>query len=266
MALNLMQKLLVLSFFFLQSAYGVDFSYNGGFKSSDLLFYGTAKLDSSHKISLTRKRTFSNGRALYHSMIHMKLANSSIGVTPFSTSFTFAITPYKNFLPGHGMAFILVPPNSRGIQSSAASQHLGVVNATNDGDTKNHIFAVEFDVFQNEEFKDINDNHVGVDVNSVTSIVAHEAGYWYNNGESQYFKKLKLNNGRSYRAWIDYKQKQLNVTMAPSNLKKSMKPLISIHLDLSGIVLDNMYAGFSAVTGQLLESHEIFSWSFSNSN
>lgn len=49
----------------------------------------------------------------------MKLTNNSNSkeVTPFSTSFT-----YKNFLPGHGLASILVPPNSRGIQASAASQ------------------------------------------------------------------------------------------------------------------------------------------------
>lgn len=265
MALNILKKWLVLSFFILQSAFALEFSYNG-FNSSDVLLYGTAKLDSSHQISLTRNRTFSIGRALYDSLIPMKLTNKSKEVGPFSTSFTFSITPYKNLLPGHGLAFILVPPSSRGIQGAAASQHLGIVNATNDGDPNNHILAVEFDVFQNEEFKDMNDNHVGVDVNSVTSIVAHEAGYWSENGESQYFNKLKLNDGSTYRVWIDYRQKQLNVTMAPSTLKKPMKPLISIHLDLSGLVLDTMYAGFSASTGQLLESHEIFSWSFSNSN
>ncbi|GJX32037.1 L-type lectin-domain containing receptor kinase VII.1, partial [Tanacetum coccineum] len=36
-------------------------------------------------------------------------------------------------------------------------------------------FGVEFDVFRNKEFRDINDNHVGVDVNSLTSVNATAA-------------------------------------------------------------------------------------------
>lgn len=57
----------------------------------------------------------------------MKLTNNSKEVTPFSTSFT-----YKNFLPGHGLASILVPPNSRGIQASAASQIRNMPNKKKD--------------------------------------------------------------------------------------------------------------------------------------
>lgn len=101
-------------------------------------------------------------------------------------------------------------------------------------------------------------------MNSLTSTKAHAAGFWSENGNS--FKGLKLNNGKNYQVWIDYKDSIFNVTMAVAGTKRPEKPLLSDALDLSGVLEDEMYVGFTAATGRLVESHRILGWSFSNSN
>ncbi|WJZ96393.1 hypothetical protein VitviT2T_015085 [Vitis vinifera] len=160
-----------------------------------------------------------------------------------------------------------------GIEGASSSQHLGFLNRTNDGNPDNHVFGVEFDVFKNEEFGDISDNHVGINVNSLTSISAHEAGYWSGNGkmssseeDETSFKRLKLNDGKNYQVWIDYLDLHINVTMAVAGKKRPQRPLLSVALNLSDVFLDDMYVGFTAATGRLVESHRILAWSFSNSN
>ncbi|KAG8634499.1 hypothetical protein MANES_17G046200v8 [Manihot esculenta] len=170
----------------------IDFVFNG-FNSSSLLLYGNATIESNI-LSLTNRISFAVGRALYPSKIPTKAPNSSY-VYPFSTSFIFAMAPYKNVLPGHGFVFIFAP--FTGIDGTNSAQNLGLFNRTNDGKFSNHVFGVEFDVFANQEFNDINDNHVGIDLNSLTSKFAEDAGYWPDNekGNSK-FKELKLNNGR----------------------------------------------------------------------
>lgn len=152
-----------------------------------------------------------------------------------------------------------------GLAGASSAQHLGVFNFTNNGDPNNHIFGVEFDVFKNQEFQDPDDNHVGVNLNSLTSNASYTAGYW--SGEfDEDFNELKLNNGVNYQVWIDFLDLKINVTMALAGVKKPRKPLISEVVDLSGVLLDEMYVGFCGATGALVESHRILAWSFSNSN
>ncbi|KAJ4703488.1 Lectin receptor kinase [Melia azedarach] len=252
------------------SILAVDFVSNG-FNSSNVLLFGSANLES-RIVSLTNETRFTIGRALYPSKIPTKKPNSSY-VYPFSTSFIFAMAPYRKILAGHGIVFLFVP--FTGIEGATAAQNLGLFNRTNDGNISNHVFGVEFDVFKNQEFNDIDENHVGIDVNSLTSRVAHTAGYWSDNlkGDSssasddeKSFKKLKLNNGKTYQVWIDYADSVINVTMAETGVKRPKRPLLNFPLNLSDVLEDEMYVGFTASTGQLVESHKILAWSFSNSN
>ncbi|XP_028782000.1 L-type lectin-domain containing receptor kinase VII.1-like [Neltuma alba] len=251
--------LLILIFSFSDSSLAVDFIFNG-FNSSGVLLYGNATVDSGI-LSLTHDRAFSIGRALYSQKIPTKVPNSSY-VNPFSTSFIFAMAPYKNVLPGHGLVFIFTPV--RGIQGTSSAQNLGFLNFTNNGDSGNHVFGVEFDVFRNQEFDDINDNHVGIDVNSLKSVVANDAGYWPDDGKS--FEELTLNDGENYQVWIDYEDSLINVTMARVGSKRPRRPLLNLSLNLSEVFEDEMYVGFTSATGQLVQSHKILAWSFSNSN
>lgn len=255
--------LFLFKFFLFQSTLAVNFGFfHSSDCSDDLLLYGNATI-SSDTLSVTGDTTFSIGRALYRAKVPTRFPNST-KVVPLSTSFTFSITKLKNTLPGHGFVFLFVP--STGINGASASQHLGFLNRTNNGDPNNHSFGVEFDMFQNEEFNDINDNHVGIDVNSLTSVVSYKAGYWSGNKKTNWsFEEIRLNDGAQYQVWIDYSNPNLSITLAPENLKKKpQKPLINVPLDLSDIFLDEMYVGFTASTGQLVQNHKIQSWSFNN--
>lgn len=236
-----------------------------------MLLYGSATVES-RILTLTNETNFMIGRALYPQKIPTKKPNSSY-VYPFSTSFIFSMAPYKNTLPGHGMVFIFVPVT--GIEGATSSQNLGLLNYTN-GNSKSHVFGVEFDVFKNQEFDDISANHVGIDMNSLKSVEAHDAGYWPNSQGSnntnsgaqdeKSFKELKLNNGENYQVWIDYSDSLINVTMAPVGLARPHRPLLSVPLNLSEVFVDEMYVGFTSSTGQLVQSHKLLAWSFSNSN
>ncbi|XP_059658662.1 L-type lectin-domain containing receptor kinase VII.1-like [Cornus florida] len=268
MSLQTLPCLFLTTLIFFYSVSAIDFTFNG-FNPSSLLTFGNASIQYSSILSLTNGVFFSLGRALYPHPIPTRLRNSS-HLLPFSTSFifTFDPSPYRSGgLGGHGFAFIFVP--TTGIEGTSSSQNLGLLNFTNNGDPDNHLFAVEFDVFRNEEFDDISDNHVGVDVNSLKSIAAHEAGFWSwdSDGDGNPdFRRLKLNNGAKYQVWIDYFDSHVNVTMGWAGIGKPKKPLINVSIDLSDVFLDQMYVGFTAATGRLVENYMILSWSFSNSN
>ncbi|CAI0407472.1 unnamed protein product [Linum tenue] len=248
-----------------QPTSAIDFvfnRFNSTNSSSSLSLYGSAAVES-RILTLTNSTAFTIGRALYPQKIRTKTPNSS-HVISFSTSFIFAMAPYKNTLPGHGLVFLFVP--FAGIAGASSSQNLGFLNRTNDNDPNAHIFGVEFDVFSNQEFNDINDNHVGIDLNSLTSRFAHEAGYWPDSSAAGKFEPLKLNSGGNYQVWIDYAEGSMNVTMARAGAKRPRRPLLNVSVDLSEVFEDEMYVGFTASTGRLVQSHKILGWSFSNSN
>ncbi|XP_051128747.1 L-type lectin-domain containing receptor kinase VII.1-like [Andrographis paniculata] len=249
---------------FAQIAAAVDFIFNG-FDSSDVALYGNATVDSSRILTLTNRTSFSVGRALYPSKIPTKNPNSP-AVLPFFVSFIFAMAPYRGVLPGHGIVFLFTP--HAGIDGTSASQNLGLFNFTNNGDPNNHVFGVEFDVFKNEEFHDIDANHVGIDVDSLTSEFSHAAGYWPDGGhKDDVFDELTLNNGKNYQVWIDFAGGVVNVTMAPAGIKKPNRPLLSAAIaNITGVFEDEMYVGFTSSTGALVQSHKILAWSFSNTN
>ncbi|KVH96999.1 L-type lectin-domain containing receptor kinase VII.1 [Cynara cardunculus var. scolymus] len=250
---------LLLLFFLLQNppSSAVDFVINS-FNSTTVSLYGSATIQSNI-LTLTNTTAVQTGRALYPDKIPTKNSSSLL---PFSTSFIFAMARTRNVLPGHGLVFLFTPVT--GIRNTDAAQNLGLFSRTVDGNSSNHVFGVEFDVFRNEEFRDINDNHVGIDVNSLTSLNSSEAGYYQD--QDGVFRILQLNSGRNYQVWIDYKDSMINVTMAPVGIKKPTRCLICLPLNLSDVFEDEMYVGFTAATGALIQSHNILSWSFSNSN
>ncbi|KAJ6715954.1 hypothetical protein OIU74_008651 [Salix koriyanagi] len=69
------------------------------------------------------------------------------------------------------------------------------------------------------------------------------------------------------QVWIDYDEmeKLLNVTLAPASVMKPQKPLLSTPINLSLVVLESMYVGFSSSTGSVSSHHYILGWSFNKS-
>ncbi|KAJ1434540.1 Serine/threonine-protein kinase, active site [Sesbania bispinosa] len=246
---------------FLNSVSTTEFVYNTNFNSTNIILFGNATIQTSI-LTLINASFFSISHAFYPKKIATKPANSPT-LLPFATSFIFSVSPIKNYIAGAGFAFIITP--SGGVNGTTSAQYLGLFNLSNDGNPKNHVLGIEFDTVRNEEFDDINDNHVGVDINSLTSSASHEAGYWSGKDDKE-FKVLDIKNGENYQVWIEFMHSQLNVTMALAGQKKPQVPLISKNVNLSGVLMDETYVGFCAATGRAIEIIKILAWSFSNSN
>ncbi|GAU38785.1 hypothetical protein TSUD_163600 [Trifolium subterraneum] len=252
---------LVLVFFLVTLVASKDnsFIYNNGFQSSHLYLDGIANLTSNGIIRLTNDTKQEKAHAFYPNPIVFK--NTSNGsVSSFSTSFVFAIRPQYATLSGHGIVFVVSP--TKGLPYSIPSQYLGLFNKSNNGNTSNHVFGVELDTIVNNEFSDINDNHVGIDINDLNSTISTPAGYYDdNNGQ---LKNLTLFSGYPMQVWIEYdsEKTKIDVTLAPINVVKPKKSLLSLTKDLSPILNNSMYVGFSSATGSVFTSHYILGWSF----
>ncbi|XP_057829112.2 L-type lectin-domain containing receptor kinase V.9-like [Cryptomeria japonica] len=216
----------------------------------------------SGAICLSNQSQRVSGRVLYPQPVRMKDSTSTNTSSSFSTTFVFAMLPYSSdpSLSGQGMAFIITP--SKSPVENSSNQYLGLLNNSNIGKPDNHLFPIEFDTVQSGGVEDIKANHVGVDLNDLKSEKCEGAGYWIGNQ----FHELYLNSGQNIQAWIDYDhtQQQLNVTIVEAGSPRPQKPLISLkNMTLSNIFEEQMYVGFSASTGAVVEDHCLLAWSFS---
>lgn len=233
------------------------FIYNG-FQSRNLSLDGIAEFTSNDLLLLTNSKTQDQGHAFYPNPIHFK--NSPIGTAfSFSTTFVFAIRSDYGNLSGHGLVFVITP--KRGLEGAFPSHHLGLFNSTNNGNSSNHVVGVELDTIISKEFDDINDNHVGIDINGLTSKANQTAGYY---DETGLFHNLKIISGQPMQVWVDYdgNTQHINVTLAPLYVGKPVRPLLALKYDLSPILDQNMYVGFSSSTGSVPTHHYILGWSF----
>uniref|UniRef100_A0A5B6Z7P4 non-specific serine/threonine protein kinase n=1 Tax=Davidia involucrata TaxID=16924 RepID=A0A5B6Z7P4_DAVIN len=238
----------------------LGFTYNG-FRSKHLSLDGIAEFTSNGLLQLTNATKQHKGHAFYPDPINFKNSSNSSTAFSFNTTFVFAIRSEFPTLGGHGIAFVIAP--TRGLPGALPSTYLGLFNEANNGNSTNHVVAVELDTIQNSEFGDINDNHVGIDINGLVSNMSHPAGYYANNNNGQ-FQNLTLISGKAMQVWVEYNglDKQMNVTLAPTNVPKPNIPLLSMSLDLSPVIRETMYVGFSSSTGSIRTSHYILGWSF----
>lgn len=124
-----------------------------------------------------------------------RFKNSTKGTAnSFSFTYIFGIflEHYGHIGSRGGMAFVISP--TIGIPGAFVGQYLGIFNATNIGKSSNHVIAVELDTYKDDEFGDINDNHVGININGMRSLMSVHAGYYDQDGQ---FKNLSLISGES---------------------------------------------------------------------
>ncbi|XP_010256840.1 PREDICTED: L-type lectin-domain containing receptor kinase IV.1-like [Nelumbo nucifera] len=240
---------------------GSSFTYNG-FQGVNLNLSGSAQITSGGVLRLTSSTKQNLGHAFYPFSLHFKNPGPKHGnVVSFSTAFVFAIVPPYPDISGHGMAFVIAPSRNLSVAQSGG-QFLGLFNNSNNGNSSNHVVAIELDTVKSNDFSDINDNHVGIDINSLNSSLSAPA-YFHtdHNGGRQ---NLSLTSGNPMQLWIEYcgEKKQIDVTLAPFNVDKPDIPLLSLNYDLSPIMKDPMYVGFSASTGSSFASHYVLGWSF----
>ncbi|VAI13915.1 L-type lectin-domain containing receptor kinase S.4-like [Triticum dicoccoides] len=235
---------------------GFGAARNGG--APNLTLNGVTELQPDGIMRLTNDTSRLKGHAFYPSPLRLlgppgsgAKNNATAAAVSFSTAFAFAVVPEYPRLGGHGFAFVAAPDPR--LPGALPSQYLGLVSADDDGNATNHVFAVEFDTVQDFEFADINDNHVGVDLNSLTSNASASAA------------PINLKSGDTVLAWVDYDgdRRLLNVSIATlAAPEKPAAPLISFHVDLSIVFREQMYVGFSASTGLLASSHYLMGWTF----
>ncbi|KAG2299846.1 hypothetical protein Bca52824_036318 [Brassica carinata] len=157
------------------------------------------------------------------------------------------------------MAFFV--SHSTDFKDGQPSRYFGLFNANGSASTR--VLAVELDIAKAEDVLDINDNHVGIDVNSAVSVVAAPASY-FSDKEGRMID-MKLVSGDPIQVWVDYEGTTLNVSLAPLHNHKPSQPLLSsTSINLTEIVQGrSMFVGFSGSTGSGVVNQYVLGWSFS---
>ncbi|XP_031257484.1 probable L-type lectin-domain containing receptor kinase S.5, partial [Pistacia vera] len=176
----------------------------------------------------------------------------------FNSSFLINIFRLTNSShPGDGFAFLIsptlnLPPNSHG-------QYLGLTNSTTDGLPSNRIVAIELDTFK-QDF-DPDDNHIGLDINSVRSNKTVSL--------SDFGIQIAPVGVKFYMVWVQYDgaNKFLEVYMAEQKqgpqgpiISRPSTPVLTADLDLSTLVNQNSYFGFAASTGSVTQLNCVLRW------
>ncbi|KAL5983216.1 hypothetical protein ACLOJK_017300 [Asimina triloba] len=124
--------------------------------------------------------TNSSGRVLYAKRFRLWKHGgngSSATVASFNTTFVLNIISKTEGggPPGEGLAFVLT--NDRQFPDNSHGLWLGIANSTTNGSSTaaNRVVAVEFDT-RKSYAADGEDNHVGLDINSINSVVQYPLG------------------------------------------------------------------------------------------
>ncbi|GAB2300576.1 L-type lectin-domain containing receptor kinase VIII.1 [Dionaea muscipula] len=225
---------------------------------SSLKLLGDAHL-SNGSVRLTRDLPVPNsgaGRVLYSRPVRFRLPGTR-SLASFTTFFSFSVRNLNPSSIGGGLAFVITP-NDESV--GAAGAFLGLENPNPGSDpgvrTPSGFVAVEFDTLMDVEFKDINGNHVGLDLDSM---VSHQVG---DLGAID----VDLKSGDSINCWVEFdgSTQDFNVSVSYSNVKPK-DPILSVNLDLDQYLSDFMFVGFSGSTQGSTETHNIEWWSFSSS-
>ena len=233
-----------------------------GFKGANLTLDGMATVTPDGLLLLTNATPQLKAHAFYPAPLRFHRAPGGAAMRSFSTAFVIGIIGAYVDLSSHGMAFVVA--KSRNFTSALPGQFLGLVSSATNGNATNHLFAVEFDTILNSEFNDMSGNHVGIDVNGLNSVDADNAGY-YDAAAGGAFRNLSLVSRKAMQVWVDFdgQAMQVNVTMAPLEAPRPKKPLLSTTVNLSSVIDDTAYVGFSSSSGILFCRHYVLGWSFS---
>ncbi|KAH6799488.1 hypothetical protein C2S51_035972 [Perilla frutescens var. frutescens] len=204
----------------------------------------------------TRILAFNSGRVLLRQPFRL-WEDDDLNVASFNTWFLFNIYEANGGV-SQGLAFLIardlfLPSNSNG-------PFLGLTSSSSDGSENNKLVAVEFDTFKDYDF-DPDDNHVGIDINSVRSI----------KNESLTRHNINLTTKESakfHNVWVDYDglNKVIDVYMAEqaemhgATPHKPVSPILSAPLNLRDYVDQYSYMGFSASTGYGLSLNCVLRW------
>ncbi|XP_059077071.1 probable L-type lectin-domain containing receptor kinase S.7 [Cryptomeria japonica] len=153
---------------------------------------------------------------------------------------------------GDGLAIFLAPFGSVP-PLNCEGKWLGLFNQSTDGNSSNQIVAVEFDTFEDEPF-DPDNNHVGINVNSVVSKAT----------VALYDKSvITIASGSALDAWVDYDglARRLEVFLT-SEVRKPETPILSYDVDLTKFLPQKIKVGISPSTAYSWDVHDVGFWEF----
>ncbi|KAF8102363.1 hypothetical protein N665_0198s0073 [Sinapis alba] len=259
MTCRLLQILLISSFHHficLSTQQEIKFLYDNFGVQENLYLDGSATVLPSGLLQLTN--------ALDHQMAHV-FYKKPVKLSPskplsFSTHFVCALVPQPGHEGGHGMAFVVSP--SMDFSHAESTRYLGIFNVSKNGYPSSDVLAVELDTIWNPDFEDIDKNHVGIDVHSPLSIGIASASYYSDiKGKNE---SINLLSGKPLQVWVDYEGTFLNVSIAPLEVEKPSRPLLSQPINLTEVFPNRsrLFVGFSAATGTATSYQYVMSWSF----
>ncbi|XP_059071742.1 L-type lectin-domain containing receptor kinase IX.1-like [Cryptomeria japonica] len=261
--------LCLLLLFFVGFAGSVNFNFP---PQTDIRFYRDASFQRTPQDAIMLTRNITNlhpesyGCAAYDKPIPI-WNNVSNAVANFTTHFQFVIgKANNNSSPGSGLAVFMAPFDFQP-PSASSGWWLGLFNGSTDKAPSNQIVAVEFDTFKDHFDED--DNHIGIDINSIVSVDKIPLG---KNSENQ-----SLKNGLYWDAWVEYNGGtnwlEVYLLSNPSgnsnNISKPETPILGFNINLREILPENVRVGFSSSTGSsqlpTSESHKVYTWNFTSS-
>ncbi|CAO2207253.1 unnamed protein product [Urochloa humidicola] len=207
--------------------------------------------------------THKSGRVLYATpfkLWHRDSASAGDGkrVASFSTVFTINIFRPNGTDPGEGFAF-LVAPSADEPPAGSSGGYLGLTTAATDGNATNQIVAVELDT--EKQSYDPDDNHVGLDVNSVVSVATAPL--------APLGIEISPAKPTNYTVWVDYDGAARRVAVfmaaagdsaAAAKKKKPRRAALAAPLDLAAVAAEWSYFGFSAATGRRYQLNCVLAW------
>lgn len=209
-----------------------------------IALYGDAKaVNGSMSVQLSGSGAFSAGRMICRKPINL-VEGDPRKMVSFSVYFEFSMSGGN----GDGLAFIMVPTGFPSNIFNGGS--MGMFE-----EKKMKFLAVEFDTFKDEKCRDLNNNHVGIDVGSLVSVKVSNVSSI----------KLELNSGEKLQSWIDYEasSKILEVRLGRLGSNKPVDPLLSHHIDLSRMWKnEDILLGLSSSSRNSSQKCNIYSWSF----
>ncbi|KAK9699958.1 hypothetical protein RND81_08G206800 [Saponaria officinalis] len=173
--------------------------------------------------------------------------------TSFCTSFSLKILPgLDQYFTGDGMTFVIAPNNQTSPNASFGS-YLGLDDIKLSGGNQVKQLAIEFDTFKNEW--DPDGNHIGIDTLSVVnSIVA----------KSLNSSNIFLKSGKEIQVKIAYDGLTKNLQIYVGYVGKPLISFLNQTIKVSKTVPSTAFIGFTASTGTLTETHQIFNWVFTS--
>jgi hypothetical protein len=195
------------------------------------------------------------GRMSYNHPVAFYDSNTG-EVASFVTTFTFSINLFPNTTQkGDGMTFFLSGyPSTLG--QGWGTSGLGLINTSSTAPAGAYRFiAIEFDTFTNGGVDPTgSSDHIGIDVNSMTSVSATRLPSYSLNGTMT--ATITFDNAtRILEATLQF---DADRSLAPASVKAQLPDQLDVLLP------PVVSVGFSAATGGYSELHQIHSWSFNS--